>query len=52
MDINDYLELERLTLAKLKGKMSLMMADDERRQVAVFALQEVLKGEARCFLNR
>lgn len=52
MDINDYLELERLTLAKLKGKMSLMMADDERRQVAVFALQEVLKGDGAVFFEQ
>jgi len=48
----EYLELEKWTLDRLVGKMSLMMADDERKQVTIAALQEVLKGEGAVYFQQ
>jgi flagellar protein FlaI len=39
------LELELLVLARLKGKMALLMAEDERRALAAVALEAVLKED-------
>ncbi len=39
------LELELLILAKLKGKMALLLLDEERQALAAYALEEVLKTD-------
>ncbi len=45
MDKVSKLSLESLLLAKLKGKMALLLPDEERQALAAFALEEVLKED-------
>jgi len=51
MNKHDHLELEKLTLARLIGKMSLMLTDSERDQIARTALEEVLHDEGKAFAS-
>jgi archaeal flagellar protein FlaI len=51
MKKNEYLDLEKLTLQRLVGKLSLMMADHEREGLVKIALEEVLKDEGRSFAD-
>jgi flagellar protein FlaI len=48
---NEHLELERLTLLKLAGKMTLMLSDADRQTIIKAALEEVLKDEGSAFAN-
>ena len=48
---NEYFELERLTLHRLIGKLSLMLTDAEREGFVKIALQEVLNDEGKAFAD-
>jgi flagellar protein FlaI len=49
MNKNEHLELEKLTLQRLVGRMGLMLTDHERESLVKVALEEVLKGEGSSF---
>ena len=51
MNKNDYLELEKLTLQRLSGKLSLMQSESERENLARLVLEEVLKDEGSVFTH-
>jgi len=49
MKINEYLDLEKLVLQRLVGKMALMLTDDEREGLVKAVLEEVLNDEGKIF---
>lgn len=49
MNKNEYLDLEKLLLQRLVGKMTLMLTDAERQDLVKTALQEVLKEAGQAF---
>jgi len=52
MKINEYLDLEKLVLQRLVGKLTLMMSDDDRGVIVKTALEETLKEEGVAFADR
>jgi len=51
MNKNEFLELEKLVLTRLVGRMSLMLADFERENLVKLALQEVLTDEGKALAD-
>lgn len=51
MDINEYLDLEMLTLQRLVGKMTLTLTDAEREKIVKTALGEVLNNKGGAFAD-